>query len=110
MPDIARLEALHVGGQGFYVGRNCNLNLRMFRVIGLKFVTDLDRTLLILRVNFDEDGANLTRLDDFLEVKVACLTSAGSGAKSDGSSNPRLVWTPNRGIEPGSRSSSHSES
>jgi len=75
----------------------------MLRVIGRELVADLDRTLLILCVNFDEDGANLTRLNDFLEVKVACLTSAGGSAKSCCSRDARLAWTPHRRLESGSR-------
>jgi hypothetical protein len=42
----------------------------MSRVIGLQLEALIDRTSLLSCMNLYRDGANLTRLDDFVEVKV----------------------------------------
>jgi hypothetical protein len=82
----------------------------MLRVIGRELIADLDRTLLFFCMNLDEDCANLTRLNDFFEVKVACLTSAGSCAKARRSRDGWLVWTPHRRLETSRRRDHNPES
>jgi len=51
----------------------------MRRVVRLKLIARFNRARLVDGVNLYEDCANLTRLDDFVKVKVAWLTSRRSG-------------------------------
>ena len=48
----------------------------MRRVVRLKLIASFNRAGLVDGVNLYEDCANLTRLDDFIKVKVAWLASS----------------------------------
>ena len=57
-------------GQRFDVCRYRDFDKWMPRVVRLKLEALLDSAALFSRVNLYRDGASLTRLDDFVEVKV----------------------------------------
>jgi len=50
------------------------------RIVGLELEGALNWALLIRGVNLDYDRASLTRLDDFVEIKVCGRTSARGNA------------------------------
>ena len=81
LADVGGSYPLYIGGQRFDVGENRYFDERVARVVCLKLVAALDGAQLLRSVNLDSDGANLTRLDDFFEVKVACFASAGRGPR-----------------------------
>src|SRR6185436_4879031 len=96
MPDVGVCYTFDIGGQWFDVGDDRYLDNRMLRIVCLKLVAGLNRTLLLRSVNLELDDANLTRLDDFLEVEVAGLASAGRGACCSGRSDKKsLTRAPN---------------
>ena len=95
--DVGARYAFHVGGLRFDVGDDRHLDDRMPRVVSLKLVAALDRAKLVRCMNLDSDGANLTRLDDFFEVKVTGRASARRRPPRSYSSGEKvIIWAPHR--------------
>lgn len=63
----------------------------MLWVVSLQLVTGFKWTELLRGVELYENCPNLTRLDDFFEVKVAGLASAWGGAPGGDGPNKRLA-------------------
>jgi hypothetical protein len=67
---VCRRDPFNEVGQRFDVCQNSDLDERMPRVVRLQLVALLEWAALLSCVNFYRDASNLTRLDDFVEVKV----------------------------------------
>jgi hypothetical protein len=80
--DIGGGYAFDISRSRFDGRNDRHLDYRIFGVVCLQLITGLDPAALVRGVKLYEDGANLTRLNDFLKVKVAYLASAGRGARS----------------------------
>ena len=85
--DISRRYAFDVRGHRFDIRNNGYLDDRVLRIVSLKLVAGFEGTALVRGVKLYENGTNLTRLDDFFEVKVAWLTSARSASPRCNASN-----------------------
>ena len=97
-PYVGGRDAFYVARQRFDVSDDGHLDYRMRRIVSRKLVAYFDRPRVFLGVNFDEDGSNLPRLDDFFKVKVAGLASARRGGfRGYGSDETRFIRTPDRG-------------
>jgi hypothetical protein len=80
MSDIRVLYSKDESGHGQDVGLDCKLQELALRVGSFKQEAVLDLPLRLCRVQFYSDVASLTRLYDFLEIKVSRRASTRSRA------------------------------
>src|SRR5262249_22137486 len=85
--DLGVRDAFYKRGNGFDRSRHAELKRASIGIVCLEFVAPIERPAHVPSVNLYPDYSSLTRLDDFVVVKVFCFASRRGGlhekARSD---------------------------